>query len=79
MEPMQSKSAPIPSTSQHQTARTRVQVDVSPHVGALLEHCSTVLGVPQSQLVNQALLRWLPDLVDQATALRSKVANLPKR
>ena len=46
--------------------RSRVAIDLSPTVAALLDHVAAVTGTPKAQIVSQALLDALPELLERA-------------
>lgn len=50
--------------------RSRLQLDLSPAVAQLVDQVSSVLGVPKTQLVLQALLQALPCMVEQANLVK---------
>jgi hypothetical protein len=56
--------------------RLRLSLDLAPGVALLLDHVSTVSGVPKSQIATQALLDALPGLLERADAFQKREQTL---
>ncbi len=67
-------TSPVSTPPTLNSVRTRLQVDLSAPVAALLDDVSATLGVPRSQVVLQAFLQALPALIEHA----GKVRNLSR-
>lgn len=59
--------------------RQRLSLDLAPSVSLLLDHVSTVTGTPKSQLVMQALLEALPELLERADSIDKRAAAMRQR
>lgn len=62
----------LPPQSPTVADRQRLSLDLSPPVSALLDHVSTVTGVPRSQVALAALLDALPVLVERADQVQAR-------
>ena len=69
-------SMTAPSTPPPTLERQRIAFDVSPSVGALLDHISDVTGVSKAGIVAGALLDSLPDLLARADGLKKRHSEL---
>jgi len=67
--------ASIPSAPA-QPDRSRLSLDLSPAVMALLDHVSDITSVPKSQIVYGALLDQLPELVARADSIKKRQTDL---
>ena len=56
--------------------RQRIAFDVSPSVGALLDHISDVTGSTKSGMAASALLDALPDLLSRADQVKKRHLEL---
>ena len=56
--------------------RTRITLELSSTVAALLDHVSDVTGANKTQLVQAALVAALPDLVARADAFKKRHQEL---
>ena len=56
--------------------RARLSLDLAPGVSLLLDHVSTVTGVPKSQLVTQVLLEALPAMLERSDGLQKRATAL---
>lgn len=56
--------------------RQRIAFDVSPSVGALLDHISDVTGSTKSGMAASALLDALPDLLSRADQVKKRHSEL---
>lgn len=66
-------SMPPPTAAQAETEnRQRLSLDLAPGVAVLLDHVSTVTGVPKSQVAMQALLEALPALLERAESIQKR-------
>ena len=69
-------SMTAPSPPPPTLERQRIAFDVSPSVGALLDHISDVTGVSKAGIVAGALLDALPDLLARADGLKKRHSEL---
>lgn len=58
------------------TEKTRLSLELSSTVYQLLEHVSDVTGTPKTQLVQQALLEALPEMLARADGLSKRAREL---
>lgn len=65
-----SAAAPTPD------GRNRLSIELSGQVALLLDHVSGTLGVPKSQLVAQAIIDALPELVERADQVGKRADQL---
>lgn len=67
-----------PPQSSADSARVRLQVELTPVLVSLLDHVATITGATRAGIAVQALTEILPQLVERADAMKKRAGEVAR-